>query len=210
MKTIYLQRQGSSDELNTNNSINSQLGFFIKISTLKDNMYIITIVEKSNHSIDGNIDKRVNIKAFFSSFADVCKRIEEEMLNEFSEEICISETIERYGHDSFFYRGMNDKYLAVCFYEKSTETIRLYPQNYCLVSFKNKGTKDYLQMDAATAQYLPILEKQSTEYEKEKKWTCHKGKSEDFLRERFAWLIGEDIKNMNNSVRFRITDSLIK
>ncbi|MCD7941616.1 MAG: hypothetical protein LUH50_17055, partial [Bacteroides intestinalis] len=74
-----------------------------------------------------------------------------------------------------------DKYLAVCFYEKSTETIRLYPENYCLVSFKNKGTKDYLQMDAATAQYLPILEKQAKEYEKEKTGIVIKINLKNFL-----------------------------
>ena len=127
-----------------------------------------------------------------------------------SGDIIIADTIEMYCYNNFCYEPVEDKYLAVCFYEKSTETIRLYPENYCLVSFNHKGTKDYLQMDSATAGYLPILEEQAAEYEKEKNWTCHQDKSEDFLRERFTWLIGEEIKKKNNNVKFCIVDSLIR
>lgn len=65
-------------------------------------------------------------------------------------------------------------------------------------------------MDASTAPYLPILERQAEEFEKEKDWECHKNKSIEFLRERFAWLVGEEIKKENNNVKFYIADSLIK
>ena len=210
MKTIYLQRQGSTENYNTNNSINSQLGIYINIETWKDNQYQIAISSKQNKTVNETRNKRINISASFLSLADVFRRIEKEVQEELSENITISDTIEMYCHNNFTYREIEDKYLAVCFYEKSTETIRLYPENYCLVAFNHKDTKDYLQMDAATAEYLPILQKQAVEYEIEKHWDCHKNKSEDFLRERFAWLIGEDIKKTNNDVKFYVTDSLIK
>lgn len=208
MKTIYLQRQGSSDTYNTNNAINSQLGFFINIVTCSNNHCRISITAKRDASTNEATRKSIEINHQFTSLPNAFKRIEKEIQKEFGEEITISGTIEMCCHAYNNYGG--DKYLAVCFYEKSTETIRMYPENYCLVSFKNKGTKDYLQMDAATAQYLPILEKQAKEYENEKNWHCHKNKSKEFLRERFAWLIGEDIKKSNNEVRFYIADSLIK
>lgn len=208
MKTIYLRRQGTSDTYNTNNAINSQMGFIINVVTCPNNYYRISIVAKRDTSTDEATRKRIEINQQFTSLPNAFRRIEKEIQKEFGEEITISDTIEMYCHANYNCDG--DKYLAVCFYEKSTETIRLYPENYCLVSFKNKDTKDYLQMDAATAQYLPILEKQAKEYENEKNWHCHKNKFIEFIRERFAWLIGEDIKESNNEVKFYIADSLIK
>lgn len=209
MKTIYLQRQGCSENYNTKNSINSQLGYYISVETWSNNYYHITISSRQGKK-EKDKYKSLVIDAVFSSLPDVFRRIEKEMQEEFSENVTISDTIEMYCHANFTYRETKDKYLAVCFYEKSTETIRLYPENHCLVSFKNKETKDYLQTNDATAQYLPILEEQAFEYEKEKDWNCHIGKSEDFLRERFAWLIGEGIKEKNNNVKFCIVNSLIK
>lgn len=210
MKTIYLQRQGSSENFNTNNSINSQLKYYIAVNTWADNNYQITIALRAINTRNKSKNKIIQIKDTFPSLSDAFRRVEKELLEKFSEYFIISDTIEMYCHDNFTYSKTNDKYLAVCFYEKSTETIRLYPQNYCLVSFQHEGTKDYLQMDKATAEFLPILQKQADEYEVEKHWTCHIGKSDDFLRERFAWLIGEDIKRKNNDIKFRIVNSLIK
>lgn len=210
MKTIYLQRQGSSENFNTNNSINSQLKYYIGVQTWAGNYYRITIILKSINTKNKSKNQSIQIDATFPSLSDAFRRVEKELLEQFSENFIISDTIEMYCHNNYTYGKTNDKYLAVCFYEKSTETIRLYPQNYCLVSFQHEGTKDYLQMDRATAQFLPILQKQADEYEKEKHWTCHIGKSDDFLRERFAWLIGEDMKKKNNNIKFRIVNSLIK
>lgn len=210
MKTIYLQRKGSSNSYNTNNCINSQLGFYIGVQPITNDKYHVLIASRYNPQEDEEQRKRIEIEVIAPSLPDVFRRIEKEMQEEFSENVTISDTIEMYCHANFTYRKTEDKYLAVCFYEKSTETIRLYPENYCLVSFKRKGTKDYLQMDGATLKFLPILEIQAAEYEKEKNWTCHQDKSEDFLRERFAWLIGEDIKKGNNNVKFCIVDSLIR
>ena len=210
MKTIYLQRQGSTHSYNTNNSINSQLGFYIGIEPMRNNKYHITIASRCKQKEDTEQSKTIIIEITAPSLSSVFKHIEKEIRESLFEDIIIADTIEMYCYNNFCYEPVEDKYLAVCFYEKSTETIRLYPENYCLVSFNHKGTKDYLQMDSATAGYLPILEEQAAEYEKEKNWTCHQDKSEDFLRERFTWLIGEEIKKKNNNVKFCIVDSMIR
>jgi len=199
MRTIYLQTQGCTNTLNTNNSINSKLGFHIAVRQLPENRYIVDLAKE---------ERRINIDGKFNSLQSVFRRIEKEVKKAFGESITISDTIERYCHD--FYNPKYNTYLACCYYERASETIRLYPQNYCLVAFGYKGTKEYLQMDSATAQYLPILQTQAEQHEKERGWTCHNNKSEDFLRERFAWLIGESIKEQNNDIPFYLTDTLIK
>lgn len=190
--------------------INSQLKFHIEVRLVTNIKYHVLIVSRHNPREDEEQSKRIKIEVVAPSLPDVFRRIEKEIQKELSEDVIIANTIEMYCHNNHCHFKVEDKYLAVCFYEKSSETIRLYPENYCLVSFKHKGTKDYLQMDSATLKFLPILEKQAAEYEKEKNWTCHHDKSEDFLRERFAWLIGEDIKKENNNVKFCIVDSLIR
>ncbi len=208
MKTIYLQRQGCTNNYNTNNAINSHWNYHIEVKSLPDNRYIIRIAHKVRDA-DGKT-KAINIDARFPSLPDALRRIEQEFRTEYGEGIRISDTIEIYCHGSFTRRETGDRYLVACFYEKSTETIRLYPENYCLVSFRHKGTKDYLQMDGATARYLPILQEQAAQHEKERGWTCHAGKSEDFLRERFAWLIGEAIKRQDNNRPCGIAQTLIR
>lgn len=210
MKTIYLQRQGSTENYNTNNSINSQLGYYIEVETRSNKKYRIKISSKRDKMTSESKYKSLEIDGVFSSLSEVFRRIEKEMREEFSEVITIANIIEMYCHANFTYGKNEDKYLVVCFYELSTETIRLYPENYCLVSFKHKGTKNYLQMDSVTAQYLPLLKKQAAQHEKEKGWYCHIDKSQDFLRERFAWLIGEAIKEQNNQIPFYIADTLMK
>lgn len=209
METIYLQRQGSTDTFNTHNAINTDLGYYIEVQTWNDNRYNI-IIASTRKQDDDTKNKRIEITAVYPSLSDAFRRVEKELREELSEDATISDTIEKYCHNNFTYTEVADKYLAVCFYEKSTETIRLYPENYCLVSFRHKGTKDYLQMDSATAEYLPILEEQAREYEIEKDWTCHRNKSEDFRRERFAWLIGEALKEKDCHRKFYVTDTLIK
>ena len=54
------------------------------------------------------------------------------------------------------------------------------------------------------------FELQLKQYEKEQSWTCHKDKSEDFRRERFAWLLGEALKKKDCHRKFYVTDTLIK
>lgn len=46
MKTIYLQRQGSSNSYNTNNCINSQLGFYIGVQPITNDKYHVSIVSR--------------------------------------------------------------------------------------------------------------------------------------------------------------------
>lgn len=158
MRTIYLQRQGSTDTFNTHNAINTDLGYYIEVKTWSDNRYNIIIASTRKQTEDETKNKRIEITAVYPSLSDAFRRVEKELREELSEDAIISDTIEKYCHNNFTYKKVSDKYLAVCFYEKSTETIRLYPENYCLVSFRHKGTKDYLRMDSATAEYLPILE----------------------------------------------------
>ena len=172
MRTIYLQRQGSTDTFNTHNAINTDLGYYIEVKTWSDNRYNIIIASTRKQTEDETKNKRIEITAVYPSLSDAFRRVEKELREELSEDAIISDTIEKYCHNNFTYKKVSDKYLAVCFYEKSTETIRLYPENYCLVSFRHKGTKDYLRMDSATAEYLPILEEQARQYEKEETWTC--------------------------------------
>lgn len=195
---IYLQTQGSSNNLNTNNSINSHLSFHISIRKHKDDNYIIAISKGQT---------RINIDKIYHSLPSVFRKIEREFKNSFNEDIKISNTIERYCHSS--YNILHKKYLACCFYDKNTETIRLYPNNEILVSFRDKGTDNYLQTNQATAKYFHILKEEAERHEKEKDWCCHIGKSEDFLRERYTWLIGEAIKKEDNNVQFKITNTLI-
>ena len=210
MRTIYLQRQGSTDTFNTHNAINTDLGYYIEVKTWSDNRYNIIIASTRKQTEDETKNKRIEITAVYPSLSDAFRRVEKELREELSEDAIISDTIEKYCHNNFTYKKVSDKYLAVCFYEKSTETIRESPENYCLVSFRHKGTKDYLRMDSATAEYLPILEEQARQYEKEETWTCHKDKSEDFRRERFAWLLGEALKKKDCHRKFYVTDTLIK
>lgn len=208
MKTIYLQRQGCTNNYNTDNAVNSHWNYHIEVKTLPDNRYIIRIADKLREA-DGKT-RAIDIDARFPSLSDALQRIGKEFRTEYGEDIRISDTIEIYRHGRFTRRETGDRYLTTCFYEKSTETIRLYPENYCLVSFRHKGTKDYLQMDGATARYLPILQEQAAQHEKERSWTCHADKSEDFLRERFAWLIGEAIKGQDNTRPCYIAQTLIR
>lgn len=136
MKTVYLQRHGSVNSYNTNNAINSQFEFFINVEQHFNNEYHISIAEKHNTSKNEVARKSIKIDSQFLSLPDAFRRIEREVQKEFGKDIAISDTIEMYCHNNYNCDG--DKYLVVCFYEKSTETIRLYPENYCLVSFKNK------------------------------------------------------------------------
>ena len=201
MKKIYLQTQGSTNELNTNNSINSHLPFFIKIRPAKDCRYIIDIYKRED-------EQRINIDRTYSTLQSVFRRIEREVKNNFNEDIEISNTVERYCHD--FYNDLHESYLACCFYDKETETIQLYPNNEILISFRDKGTENYIRTCEATVRYLAILQKKAERHEEEKDWDCHKLKSKEFLRERFTWLIGEAIKKQDNNAPFKITKSLIK
>ena len=127
MRTIYLQRQGSTDTFNTHNAINTDLGYYIEVKTWSDNRYNIIIASTRKQTEDETKNKRIEITAVYPSLSDAFRRVEKELREELSEDAIISDTIEKYCHNNFTYKKVSDKYLAVCFYEKSTETIRLYP-----------------------------------------------------------------------------------
>ena len=93
MKTIYLQRQGSSNSYNTNNCINSQLGFYIGVQPITNDKYHVSIVSRYNPKEDGEQRKRIEIEVVAPSLPDVFRRIEKEIQKELSEDIIIADTI---------------------------------------------------------------------------------------------------------------------
>ena len=117
MKTIYLQRQGSTDTFNTLNAINTDLGYYIEVKAWSDNRYNIIIVSTRKQD-DDTKNKRIEITAVYLSLSDAFRRVEKELREELSEDATISDTIEKYCHNSPSNKGLADKYLAVCFYEK--------------------------------------------------------------------------------------------
>lgn len=76
MKTIYLQRQGSTHSYNTNNSINSQLGFYIGIEPMRNNKYHITIASRCKQKEDTEQSKTIIIEITAPSLSSVFKHIE--------------------------------------------------------------------------------------------------------------------------------------
>ena len=118
MKTIYLQRQGSTHSYNTNNSINSQLGFYIGIEPMRNNKYHITIASRCKQKEDTEQSKTIIIEITAPSLSSVFKHIEKEIRESLFEDIIIADTIEMYCYNNFCYEPVEDKYLAVCFYEK--------------------------------------------------------------------------------------------
>ena len=120
MKTIYLQRQGTTDTFNTHNAINTDLGYYIEVREWRDNWYQIIIACTCKQADDDTKNKRIEITAVYPSLSDAFRRVEKELREELSEDATISDTIEKFCHNNFTYPKVSDKYLAVCFYEKST------------------------------------------------------------------------------------------
>lgn len=114
MKTIYLQRQGSTDTFNTHNAINTDLGYYIEVKTWSDNRYNIIIASTRKQAEDDTKNKRIEITAVYPSLSDAFRRVEKELREELSEDATISDTIEKYCHNNFTYKKVSDKYLAVC------------------------------------------------------------------------------------------------
>ena len=104
MKTIYLQRQGSSYTFNTNNAINSHWGYYVEVETLPGNRYAIRISHTVRETDGKNKTKTINIDARFPSLSDAFRRIEQEFREEYGEDIRIADTIEMYCHNNFTYR----------------------------------------------------------------------------------------------------------
>lgn len=99
MKTIYLQRQGSTDTFNTHNAINTDLGYYIEVKAWSDNRYNI-IIASTRKQADDTKNKRIEITAVYPSLSDAFRRVEKELREEFSEDATISDTIEKYCHNS--------------------------------------------------------------------------------------------------------------
>ena len=99
MKTIYLQRQGSTDTFNTLNAINTDLGYYIEVKAWSDNRYNIIIVSTRKQD-DDTKNKRIEITAVYLSLSDAFRRVEKELREELSEDATISDTIEKYCHNS--------------------------------------------------------------------------------------------------------------
>lgn len=213
MKTIHLQRRGCGQNLNTHGAHNSGLPYFIEIYYhygLKK--YALEICYSCNHELWGvKNGQRAYIDCKLDSI-DACKRMAEVKIREiFGEDIQISDITGKYCfEDHFTYPyEKDDKYFTICVYEKYSDTIRLIPANYCLVAFGREGTKDFLEMDAATKQYLPILEESIKDYEKQRTFQCYKNKPDEFHKCWLAWLISERIQEQF-SLSPMILDNIIK
>ena len=84
MKTIYLQRQGSTDTFNTLNAINTDLGYYIEVKAWSDNRYNIIIVSTRKQD-DDTKNKRIEITAVYPSLSDAFRRVEKELREELSD-----------------------------------------------------------------------------------------------------------------------------
>lgn len=92
----------------------------------------------------------------------------------------------------------DDLFLAPVFYEETTDTIRHYPSNCCLVVFHDGlFEKAVTEIDKAANKYLPQITKAlSTGFHE-----CDKKHGNDHCKRRLAWLIGEYIKRDHNEGR---------
>ena len=108
MRTIYLQRQGSTDTFNTHNAINTDLGYYIEVKTWSDNRYNIIIASTRKQTEDETKNKRIEITAVYPSLSDAFRRVEKELREELSEDAIISDTIEKYCHNNFTYKKVSD------------------------------------------------------------------------------------------------------
>ncbi|WP_416992424.1 hypothetical protein, partial [Alistipes putredinis] len=79
MRTIYLQRQGSTDTFNTHNAINTDLGYYIEVKTWSDNRYNIIIASTRKQAEDDTKNKRIEITAVYPSLSDAFRRVEKEL-----------------------------------------------------------------------------------------------------------------------------------
>ena len=65
MKTIYLQRQGSTDTFNTLNAINTDLGYYIEVKAWSDNRYNIIIASTRKQTEDETKNKRISYHDYY-------------------------------------------------------------------------------------------------------------------------------------------------
>jgi hypothetical protein len=214
-KTIYLQRQGCSDTLNTNNLINHRLPYFIEIQKFgwyKDSKgkiihgenpyYSWNICYSSYHEIN-NTDKRGQIAAMAKEpvTLDVAKyQVQQTLLERFNVDIKISDLVEAYMfNQGKWYTDVtkNDIFFAAAAYSKQTDTIRTM-DNCCLVSFTPDGP--VFNFDAFNARYIQVCEKCYRDYVNQGEVN---GKDEETRKGWLAWLISETIKE-------QFTDAVIR
>lgn len=231
-KIIYLQRQGTSHELNSNNAINDKLHYFICIrqrpiattheKTLKryapdpdEGKYSLEMRYCNDEKMWGD-KKGVLISdapsRYYKTFKSVRKKASQLILQVFRQKVSISKTIEKYCHgtDPKSEIDVNDKYLAVCIYDKKSDTIRLLEEDYCLIDFNQAGTEDFIQINTSTAKYLSILKEETENFKTEMDGSSFIKETDDYAKERLAWLIGESIKSVEPYRKLLICDSLIR
>jgi hypothetical protein len=137
--------------------------------------------------------------------------IEQGIYKQFSEVVHIAAVTERYCYeDNTYDYCREDVYLTPCIYETGSDTIRLVPENYCLVAFGFEGSKELLETDAATAEYLPVLQECYEDYLKEKQLNCNKNKTAVELKGWLCWLIGETLKERFPGLAVQRRKSLIE
>lgn len=106
---------------------------------------------------------------------------------------------------SSFPRISTDKYLSCAVYEASTDTIRLLPENYCLVRisvpFAAKGEYQ-TDFDAATEPFRAQIDRAVAEHD-------HRRCSEED-KARLAWQIGEYILSAHPDRKPVVLDSMVR
>lgn len=102
-----------------------------------------------------------------------------------------------YGWKTYDYEN-DDLFLSPVVYEASTDTIRHYPTNYCLVAFNDgKFSRPVLEVDKAADHYLPEIVKALKGGFHE----CDTKKGDDHCKRRLAWLVGCYIAKTHNEGR---------
>jgi len=204
MKTKILQRQGCSCTFNTNNHQNDKSDYFIELANIpmrndkNPNGYRVELSYSDNFEKWGKQNGQLAFVSDKLLPLNEARILAEQKIKElFDDEIIISDTIEKYCFDFGIGRetSKDDVFFSCCVYEKYSDSIRLIPENYCLVAFGSEGTKDFLEMDKATEKYLPLLELAIKDYEREKGYACNKNKSEEYLKGWLTWLISERLKD---------------
>jgi hypothetical protein len=197
VEKIYLRRQGISTELNTNNyqtrPADKRPPFSIRIAPTRNGHSLeITgkyfIGDKGGY-IDFGTDKGNDNTM---TIAD-CKRLAELAVKKLlNMDITISEKDEAYGPGPNVYPYQNtDIHLATAVYEPYTDTIRMLPENYCLIAWNADKTPNF-DVDNAVKEGTKLI----TRFAHEEYLKEHNQRSSDEANKIWlAWFVSEMLKD---------------
>lgn len=194
MKTIYLQRQGSGETLNTNNWQNKNLEFYIEIGR--------------------HVGKSQTERRKFYYYEIEFKNEEKSLRGEFpSKEQClheveritgyrVSDTIEHYSYGNKYTEFKdwkeickNDKFFS-CLFIKDNTTVVLMPENTIICKFP-ENSEGIDKLDYVWGKELSLILDAFKAYKKERNFSCNKGKSEEYFRKWFCWYLSESLKEFS-------------